>query len=176
MLKIILLLIFATGCGVDNEQAHPKTIEKNFGKYGVYVDRFIEIATQAGIDSQLLDNNNLVAITYFENAEDERIDKSAIGVCFSGDSSTIKIKKSFEETATVQAIKWVLFHEMGHCLFNAKHSDDWHSLMTPSLPLDVYLASDISDIAEHKAEHFMQDYLDNKIAVAKTAEPLVINR
>lgn len=175
MLKLLLLSIFVISCGVENEQTPPKTTKKDFGKYNIYVDSFIKIANQAGIDTQKLESNKLAAITSFEENQIEGLDKSAVGVCLSGDFNTIKIKKSFEERATISALKWILFHEMGHCIFNAKHSDDNESLMTPYLPLEIYLAENTSNLVEQKAEQFMQDFLENKIPIQPMA-PLIINR
>lgn len=170
MLKIILISIFAISCGIETEKIPLTSVNKDFGKYSTYVEHFLEIASQAGIDTKNLKSNRLTLITSFEDNKLEGLDKLAVGACFTGEYNTIKIKKSFEEISTVPSLKWVLFHEMGHCIFNAKHSVDVESLMTPYLPLEVYLAKDTSDLVEQKAEQFMQDYLN------EPAAPLVINR
>jgi hypothetical protein len=166
MFKIILVSLMLVGCGVEEQKAKaPELPAVDYGSYGVYVNEFLILASEAGIDMKNINTSKLRLIGTFDKSETKEleIDKYALGVCLKNRQyNIIKIQNTFGDYARMPVKKWVMFHELGHCLLNAEHTDsEKGSLMVSHVPYEAYVAKDDTLVIEATKE-FMAQYLENE--------------
>jgi hypothetical protein len=183
MFKIFLLALLVVGCGydeipqLDETPKNPITTADsqpvNFGVYQKYVDNFLEIAKQENVNTNNLPIKKLQLIGTFEKEDiyELEINKFALGVCFKHRYNTILLQRNLVETAKIPLIKWVIFHELGHCIFDVEHSTDKTSLMADHVPYEIFTASD-DRIVNDAARKFMREYLAGIFRVPTELTPI----
>jgi hypothetical protein len=183
MLKILLLSLVLIGCGIEErETKKPELPPIDYGKYSSYVNEFLGYAYDAGINIQNLQVSKLRLITTVEKevANEYDMGKYTIGVCQKKTYNTILLRKEFDATAKPALKKWAIFHELGHCIFNAAHpEDDKTALMSSHVPYEVYIAKD-DTIVVNAVRNFMADFVTNRLPLESLAdqsqfEPVLIH-
>jgi len=177
MKKLILIIFVLIGCGTEEEKnQQPELPQKNYGKYEMFVDNFIAIAEQEGVvvGKQQIDNLRLIDTADQEQILNLGFNKYTLGVCLIQRYNSIHIEKRFSETAKATLLKFVIFHELGHCLLNAEHTHDKSSLMAEQLPDFVYFTND-EKVFDNAIRKFFQNYLQGKFTKNEDIFPIVIN-
>ena len=176
MKKLFLLIFVLIGCGTDEKtQTRSEVPAKNYGKYEMFVDNFLALAQQEGvtIDKKQIDNLKLIGTTEREQIVELGFNKFSLGVCLSQKYNTIYLEKNFSETTKFPLLKWVMFHELGHCILNAEHIEEKNSLMASRVPDDIYFIKD-DKIVDDAARDFFKQYLQKKFVKNETTIPLVV--
>lgn len=177
MKNLILIIFVLIGCGTEEEKnQRPELPPKNYGKYEMFVDNFIAIAEQEGvtIGKQQVDNLRLIDTTDQEQIINLGFNKSTLGVCLTRRYNSIHIEKRFSETARASLLKFVMFHELAHCLLNVEHIKDKNSLMAEQLPDYMYFKHD-DVVIDNAIREFFQQYLQGKFKKEEIFIPIVIN-
>lgn len=93
--------------------------------------------------------------------------RSQLGVCLTREINQILLKDTFTEKADFLTLKWVLYHELGHCVLGLEHSKNQDSLMfyrTPYLSLSNEMIDDAIDVM----------FLEYKNKPAEEIKPIAI--
>jgi hypothetical protein len=121
----LLISLYLTSCGSG------KVVD--IKGFEVYVYSFIEDASDYGKDVPLDD-----LIVEFGNTR--RHSELAIGTCTRGNHTPlVLIDEEYWTTASEQERYAIIYHELGHCLLNRRHVEDYKSLMNPTIKKDFYL-------------------------------------
>jgi hypothetical protein len=171
LLKIFqfLLLFSLTDCGID--ETNTSAPARNYGDLNAYVTEFIQQMTHAGIT---VDANQLATIQYVDLHQYDPTNRS-LGVCLYAKPSYIKLSLKLEKNSLL--FKWILFHELGHCLMGAYHSDNPNSLMSSFVPLTLR-ANKEKQLAD-SMQIFITEYINNEIELMPTysyIEPQDLNQ
>jgi hypothetical protein len=136
-MKFLIFLVLLVGCGVEEKVDK----SKDFADLGEYVTDYLKIAQEINIP---IDADRLQSITYADFHIANK-DGAILGSCTFGYYSQIEISNIFQNNKT-SALRWVMYHELGHCLLNALHDENIDSIMSAHIP--VYLAFDRYDDAD----------------------------
>lgn len=141
-MKALFLTLLLVGCGVHEENRRSK-----FHFQDVEVSEFVDtFEANYGIEVK-----NKIEITFGETVTEKH--PRAIGLCYySGDGNFIVLNKQFWENSDYYQKESLVYHELGHCVFNRSHSEEMmddeeygsvpKSIMYPSVigGREVYIA------------------------------------
>lgn len=101
-----------------------------------FADQYLDEMAKAGVSTKYY--GRLLRLEYVD-AFDDKEPANTIGLCNKytdqdGVFTTIKIKRVETNSFINRAI---VFHEMGHCVNNLKHSDERGSIMYPELTMNT---------------------------------------
>jgi hypothetical protein len=105
--SLLVSLVFF-GCNPDPVQFIPDT-------FSPYVNGFFQEAQARGYDLQLEDYQ--ISVVFRENINPD----GRIGECSSGSRLSIRIDPDYWNRASEAKRRWLIFHEMGHCILDRPH-------------------------------------------------------
>lgn len=142
MRKSLILLLCSTSCGLG-EHREFRVEEALQEYYGYFIN-------EAHTRELLPDVNDLI-IEFSGNLGEGANNGVTLGQCITSDNSTptVKIDKTlFYNLGSCQ--KWMLiFHELGHCLLNRHHKDDYDSDGKRISLMSTFLISELDCNAKH---------------------------
>ena len=143
-MQYILFLLFLIGCGTETIQTNSHSLldkqipEKNWGEFSDYVDDFVSNAKVYGKD-QYIRLDTLKVITVVDKLDSVDKEADCRRFCYSDDGtlaySQIQVtQKSIDLFFGEPTFRYLMFHELAHCLLGAQHNDTKNSLMYPVIP------------------------------------------
>lgn len=118
-----LVLLGFSSCDNDSSSSSSITQGSIDPRFQPFVNEFISEASQRGVS---LNSNRLFSLVVKFGA----LDANTLGTCTSGgNTNEITINNQIADNQ----IRWVVIHELGHCLLRMEHRNDVLSIMNSVL-------------------------------------------
>lgn len=115
-----------------------------------YLENFLDAAAARDID---LNSNRLANLTLRFGI----LEAGTLGICSSNNSNLNDIIVS--ESASERSLRWIVYHELGHCILRMNHRDDFLSIMNTALfTIRLDLIGEDAAFDEFFQEEFFEEF------------------
>jgi len=115
-----------------------------------YLENFLDAAAARGIN---LNSNRLANLTLRFGA----LDPGTLGICSSNNSNRNDI--TVNENSSERSLRWIVYHELGHCILRMNHRDDFLSIMNTALfTIRLDLLGEEAAFDEFFREEFFEEF------------------
>jgi len=143
-MQYFFILLFLIGCGTEKVVEEPNHSifnsnipQKNWGDFSNYVDDFMAVAKIYGKDRDArIDALKTIKVVDTLVAEKEA---ECERICYDDDNTLAYTQISITQDTVNQFLgepvfRFIMFHELAHCLLNMQHTTTENSLMYPITP------------------------------------------
>jgi beta-lactamase regulating signal transducer with metallopeptidase domain len=126
IMKILLILLLLVSCGKDSEESSLQYF-KNDVFFKELREDYIDYIERRNF---LIEESYLNKIRTIPISFSNQIPTNA-GVCI--DKNHILVNSFYQDPYFNQELRQIVYHELGHCIFDLKHVNESMDLMLPSM-------------------------------------------